>query len=364
MIFPTFEQVLLSLLVITRDVTKQSKDSYNTERAIRNLAKQFDLTSEEREMEFAGGKVFRDLVTSARDHLMGAKLLEGANRNFEITANGKSLLRKKVTVVDEKMLQEYPNYKIYLKAVVDYSKSNAQWYKENQIMTPTNKLIALKKFVNDYNFKSKTVTNISKPDVKSVQLNIRYSLEEEINRLHQEHNAKLKEDLLVKVKAMSPALFEELSVAVLAKLIFTEIKSSSSPELKNIAKAVGRSGDGGIDGIIIKNDKIRGETKYYVQAKRWNKTTIGEPEIRNFVGALVKQRAKVGIFITTSSYTKAAEEYATDLDKIELKLIDGDEFMQHMIDNEVGVQKLSKYELNAVDQEFFSSKSLQKATLF
>ena len=74
---PTFEQTLWSLLTFTRDVAKQTNESYNTEKAIRNLASHFGLTTEEREIEFEGGKVFRQLVTTARDHLMGSGLLEG-----------------------------------------------------------------------------------------------------------------------------------------------------------------------------------------------------------------------------------------------------------------------------------------------
>lgn len=361
--FPTFEQTLLALLTITRDVTKQTSDSYNTERAIRNLAKHFGLSTEVREMEFAGGsKIFRELVSTARDHLRGAKLIEGANRNFETTAAGRTLLRKKLNLIDEKMLLEYASYKAFLKEIAEDTKINIQWYKENKILTPQETLVKLKKTINEYNNKGKTVDSALKSSIKPLQLNLRYSLEEQINQLHQEHNEKLKTDLLAKVKTMHPAMFEELSVSVLSKLIYPEARPFTN--LKDFGKTLGRSGDGGIDGVITKKDTIRGETKYFVQCKRWKTNTIGEPQIRDFVGALVKQRAKVGIFITTTSFTKAAEDYVLDLDKFEVKLIDGNEFVHHMIENEVGVQRISNYRLKAIDQEFFSSKSKEIGTLF
>ena len=363
MAFPTFEQTLLSLLTFTRDVTKQGSESYNTERAIRNLASHFELTPEEREMEFIGGKVFRRLVQEARDHLMGARLIEGANRNFETTTAGRSLLRKKPTTIDEKMLQDCTGYKTFMKDLIEHGELHAEYYKENKILSDYDTLKQLKIVIQEYNTpKSKATKNSQKTDIKPLQLNIRYSLEEQITLLHQEHNTKLKEDLLAKVKTISPAMFEELAVLVVSKLIYPEPKSET--ELKKLTKTVGRSGDGGIDGIITKNDKIHGELKYYVQAKRWKGTTIGEPQIRDFVGALVKQNAKIGIFITTTSFTKAAEEYVSDLERFKIRLIDGNEFIQYMIDYEVGVQRLSSYRLKAIDQEFFTSQVVQKNTLF
>lgn len=375
--FPTFEQTLLTLLIYTRDVTKQNSDTYNTERAIRNLAKHFELTLEEREMEFTSGKMFRELITHARNHLRGARLIEGYNKAFEITPAGRLLLRKKPSIIDEKVLTEYTGYNAFLKELVADAKDNAKWYKDNNILNMQASLTLLKKSITDYNNKNsvKTVVKVSNKVAVGVavvskiskekpqQLSIGYSLEDQISRLHQEHTSQLKKELLEKVKLMTPPMFEELSVSVLSKLIYPEAKYNPSI-LKDFGKTLGKTGDGGIDGIITKKDGLGRETKYFVQSKRWKSTTVGEPQLRDFVGALVKQKAKVGIFITTSSFTKAAEEYASDLDKFELKLIDGNEFVQHMIENEVGVQRLSNYKLRAIDQEYFASKSALRLSLF
>jgi restriction system protein len=82
------------------------------------------------------------------------------------------------------------------------------------------------------------------------------------------------------------------------------------------------------------------------------------------VGSLVKQDAKFGIFITTSAFTKAAEIYVSDLNKYEVLLISGDEFVGHMIDFEIGIQSISTYQVNAIDYEFFDEKYIPKARIW
>jgi restriction system protein len=361
--FPNFEQILLALLIFTRDVTKETGESYNTEKAIRNLATHFGLTTEEKEILIPNNnsKVFRSLVSDARDHLRGANLIEGYNRNFGITTTGKALLRKKLVAIDEKMLHEYAGYKIFLKEQTAEAKLNAKWYKDHGFLTPQETLAASKKIVADYNNKSKKISQTSKDNGKPSELNLRYSLEEEIKKLHVEYNAKLKADILEKVTAMDPTMFEELSINVLSKLIYSDAKSSTN--LKEFGKTLGRTGDGGIDGLITKQDVIHGETKYFVQCKR-HKASIGAPQIRDFVGALAGQKAKFGIFVTTSYFTKAAEEFASDLEKFKIKLIDGNEFAELMIKKEVGTQRVASHYINAIDHEFFSSRIKSKTTLF
>lgn len=361
--FPTFEQTLLALLTITRDVIKETGEPYNTEKAIRNLATHFGLTNEEKEMLLPGktGKIFRNLVSDARDHLRGAKLISGANRNFLITTTGKALLRKKLTEIDEKMLQECMGYKNYLKEQAEEVKLNAKWYKENGFLTPQETLVAIKKGISEYNNKGKKANIITQNNEKPLQLNISYSIEDQIKQLHTEYNNKLKADILEKIAVMDPSMFEELSINVLSKLIYSDAKASTN--LKEFGKTLGRTGDGGIDGLITKQDIIHGETKYFVQCKRY-KASIGAEQIRNFVGALAGQKAKFGIFVTTSYFTKAAEEFVLDLEKFKIKLIDGNEFAELMIKKEVGTQRVVSHYINAIDHEFFSSRIKSKTTLF
>jgi restriction system protein len=119
---------------------------------------------------------------------------------------------------------------------------------------------------------------------------------------------------------------------------------------QDAGKAIGRTGDGGIDGII-KEDRL-GLDMIYIQAKRWD-STVGRPEIQRFVGALTGQKARKGVFIATSDFTDDAKDYAS---RIEMKvvLINGETLAQLMIDNGIGVSTTATYELKRIDLDYFS----------
>ena len=121
---------------------------------------------------------------------------------------------------------------------------------------------------------------------------------------------------------------------------------------KDAGQAIGRTKDEGIDGII-KEDRL-GLDVIYIQAKRWE-NTVSRPEIQKFAGALQGQRAKKGIFITTSSFSREAIEY---VGKIEAKiiLIDGNQLAQLMIDNNVGVSPVASYEVKKLDLDYFTDE--------
>jgi len=121
---------------------------------------------------------------------------------------------------------------------------------------------------------------------------------------------------------------------------------------KDAGEAIGRSGDGGIDGII-KEDKL-GLDAIYIQAKRWE-NTVGRPEIQKFVGALTGQRAKKGLFITTSNFSSDAEDYVSRIDA-KVVLIEGETLAQLMIENNVGVSTVNTYEVKKVDSDYFSEE--------
>ncbi len=116
------------------------------------------------------------------------------------------------------------------------------------------------------------------------------------------------------------------------------------------AEAVGRSGDGGIDGII--NEDRLGLDVVYVQAKRWEANT-GEPPIRDFVGALDGEGAQKGIFITTSNFNPSAEKFAERSSK-NVVLIDGQQLAKLMIEHNVGVSTKDTYVIKRVDSDYFA----------
>jgi restriction system protein len=121
---------------------------------------------------------------------------------------------------------------------------------------------------------------------------------------------------------------------------------------KDAGQAIGGSGDGGIDGII-KEDRLGLDT-VYIQAKRWE-GTVGRPEIQKFVGALAGQKARRGVFITTSDFSDAARQYAWSIDS-KIVLIDGQTLGQLMIDFNIGVATVAAYELKRVDTDYFSGE--------
>jgi restriction system protein len=122
----------------------------------------------------------------------------------------------------------------------------------------------------------------------------------------------LEGELLDQVKGASPSFFERLVVELLVRMGY-------GGTLRDAGQAVGKSGDGGIDGII-KEDRL-GLDVIYIQAKRWD-STVGRPEIQKFAGALQGHRARKGVFMTTSSFCADAIEFASRIDS-KIVLIDG-----------------------------------------
>jgi restriction system protein len=151
-------------------------------------------------------------------------------------------------------------------------------------------------------------------------------------------------ELLDRVRRASPAFFEQLVVDLLVAMGYGGSHDDA-------AAVIGRSGDAGIDGII-KEDKL-GLESIYVQAKRWKEgSTVGRPDIQQFAGALQGRRARKGVFITTSSFTRDAREYADAL-QTTIVLVDGQQLVELMLDHGVGVSEQEAVKLFKVDEDFF-----------
>lgn len=153
---------------------------------------------------------------------------------------------------------------------------------------------------------------------------------------------RLELELLDQVKSASPAFFERLVVQLLVAMGY-------GGSLDDAGRAIGKSGDGGIDGII-KEDRL-GLDAIYIQAKRWE-GTVGRPDIQQFAGALQGQRAVKGVFITTSTYSRDARDYVKSINT-KIILIDGTELTGLMVDYGVGVSRVGVYELKRIDSDFF-----------
>jgi len=144
----------------------------------------------------------------------------------------------------------------------------------------------------------------------------------------------------------SPAFFERLVVELLVNMGYGGSR-------KDAARAVGQSGDEGIDGIIDE-DRLGLDT-IYIQAKRWKLDQgVGRPEIQKFVGALAGKRAKKGIFITTSKFSGDALKYVNEIDA-KVILIDGKRLAEFMIDYNVGVAEVTTYQIKKIDSDYFEN---------
>lgn len=284
------------------------KQEHSLRETIVFFASQFKLNDDERKELLPSGQqpIFVNRVGWARTYLKKAGLLESTRRAFfKITERGLEVLKQNPKEINVKFLKQYPEFIEF-----QTSKKDVDSDLENQF---------------------------DKFEEKTPQESLEYG--------YQRIKRGLAKELLDLIKSCSPNFFERIVVELLLKMGY-------GGSMKDAGKAIGQSGDGGIDGII-KEDKL-GLDVLYIQAKRWE-GTVGRPEIHKFVGALQGQRAKKGIFITTSNFSKDAIEYVQKIDT-KIVLIDGEELAQLMIENDIGVSKIASYELKKIDSDFFEEE--------
>lgn len=170
--------------------------------------------------------------------------------------------------------------------------------------------------------------------------------EERIGRTIRTAHEDLAAELIETIKQCDPAFFEKLVVKLLLKMGYGGSRQEAG-------RAVGQSGDGGIDGII--NEDRLGLDAIYLQAKRWE-GAVGEGPIRDFKGALDAKGAQKGVFITTSSFTPAAIAAARNSRSYKIVLIDGARLAELMIEHDLGVSVAASYQLKRLDSDFFSEE--------
>lgn len=302
MAIPDFQTVMLPVLRLAGD-----QQEHSSRRTIDDLAGFFSLSDAERKELLPNGRqaTFDNRVGWAVTYLKKAGLLQPTRRShFRITSRGLEVLREEPTRVDMKFLEKYPEF-------VD--------------------------------FRSRRSRGDEPPDQEQQREQEPVTPEEAIETAHQQLQTDLADELLQQIMSCSPAFFERLVVDLLLRMGYGGTR-------KDAGQAIGRSGDGGIDGII-KEDRL-GLDVIYIQAKRWE-GSVGRPEIQKFVGALQGQRAKRGIFITTSSFTQEATEYASRIEN-KVVLIDGSTLASLMIDSNVGVAPVATYEIRRVDSDYFT----------
>jgi len=278
---PDYQRIMLPLLTVLAD-----KKEHRTKEVIETLGKKFNLSDDEKSKLLDGGQpVVNNRVGWARTYLKKAGLLDNPKRGYlYITERGTEVLVNDPQSINVKYLKQFPEFMEF-----------------HSPLTPLDN--------------KDTVTVFSDETVRTP--------EEIIDSAYEEIRKSLASELLTKVVTMSPVFFEKLVVELLVKMGY-------GGSIKDAGKAIGKTGDEGIDGTI-KEDKL-GLDIIYIQAKRWQPgNTVGRAELQKFVGGLAGQGAKKGIFITTSSFTKDALGYAPK-NETKIVLIDGSELTRHMID--------------------------------
>ncbi len=300
---PDYQSLMLPLLRLVSD-----KQEYKYRDLIEKLAIEFQLSDEERKEPLASGNqaIFDNRVGWAKTYLKKAGLIDAPKRaTFVITELGLQTLKENPDRIDAKYLRKFPAFLEFVHAGKTESEGEGEAIsQEITAQTP----------------------------------------EENLDKAYQRIRKSLADELLAKVIDLSPAFFERLVIELLVKMGY-------GGSIKDAGKAIGKSGDEGIDGTI-KEDRL-GLDIIYVQAKRWKTgNVVGRPEIHKFVGALAGQGAKKGIFITTSSFTKEALDY-TPKNETKIVLIDGERLAQHMIDFNIGCTIQQTYELKKIDSDYF-----------
>jgi len=276
--------------------------------AVQKLAQDFKLSEEEINEFLPSGQqpVFINRLGWARTYLKKAGLLSSPRRGyFQITPRGRTVLQEGPREINVKYLERFPEFLEFKAARKDTAEEDNG---QEELETP--------------------------PEQTPHE-----ALETAYERLRSE----LAVEILQTVRASHPTLFESIVVELLVKMGYGGSR-------KDAGKAIGRTGDEGIDGII-KEDHL-GLDNIYIQAKRWN-GTIGRPDIQKFAGALQGQRARKGIFITTSEFSKDAHEYVSRIDS-KIVLIDGKMLSRLMIDFGVGVAPVATYEVKKIDSDYFA----------
>ena len=305
MAVPDYQSVMLPLLRFAGE----KNDETSTGEAVEVLAKEFGLTDEDLKEMLPSGiqSTFVNRVGWASTYMKKAGLLEATRRGYyRITPRGQEVLKKQPKTINVKLLKQYPEFLEFQQL-----KGTRSGERESS---------------------SRATLDVTTATPSE-------ALETAYENLRDE----LADELLARLRKLSPSFFERVVVELLVKMGYGGSRADAG-------KAIGKTGDGGIDGII-KEDKL-GLDVVYIQAKRWENNPVGRPDVMQFAGALQAQKANKGIFITTSRFTDDARSYVSQIGS-KIVLIDGEQLTSLMIEHDVGVSTVSLYPVKKIDADYF-----------
>lgn len=300
-VIPSYQAFMYPLLKLLGDGKEHS-----LQEAYEHLARVFKLSEAEKKEKLPSGQlVYKNRISWARTYLNKAGLIKNVRRGiFAITPKGMEVLRDpKIQNIDTNFLMQFDEFKQFR------NKRNSVKEEDSSV---EEELTPLELLEQSYNIIKQQTVN----------------------------------ELLEKVKNCSSEFFEKLVVELIVAMGY-------GGSIQEAGKAIGKSGDEGIDGVI--KEDVLGLDIIYVQAKRWD-NPVGRPEIQKFAGSLEGQRAKKGIFITTSDFTDGAKEYVSRIEK-KIILINGQELAEYMFKFNIGVSKAGEYILKKIDMDYFDESN-------
>jgi restriction system protein len=301
---PDYQSLMLPILKLA------AQGEFSVPMAAVEIAKSDGLTAAEAEEMLPSGKqrLLHNRIHWAKFYLTKAGLLESPKRGrFTVTEMGKQLLNKPPAVLNTKYLLTLPAFK--------------EFYGKSEAMQPEG--------------------DSGAPEPPAA------TPEEIISDAEKAFNAALRDDLLSRILQNSPQFFEQLIVELLVAMGYGGSRL-------NAAEQLGKSGDGGVDGVI--NEDALGLDRVYVQAKRYAPgSSVGRPEVQAFTGSLVGLGATKGVFVTTSSFSAQASEFASRVPQ-RIILIDGKRLTELMVTYNVGVRTNRVVEFKRLDEDFFTEE--------
>lgn len=298
---PDFQTVMLPVIQCLQNGTVIHAKEIRSQ-----IALVFNLTDEERQELLPSGKqtVINNRIGWAITYMKKAGLIKPAGKaQYQITELGKNILASQPQRIDVKFLKQFESFKTFHQS------------------KPTDKP--------EDNEPAKPLLDAETPD-------------DILNQAYQVINKNLAEELIENIKSLTLAAFEQLVIELMVAMGYGGARNDATLQTP-------LSNDNGIDGII--NEDKLGLDTIYLQAKKWE-DTVHRPEIDKFIGALTRQGARKGVFITTSEFSQGAKDAARGLN-ISVVLIDGKTLAKLMIEYDLGVSIQETYHVKTMGSDYF-----------
>lgn len=310
---PDYQSLMLPVLRVAGEGEISARE------AVERLADEYGLSQEERDQPMPSGgsqTLFGNRVHWAITYLVHAGILTRPRRgHFAVTDRGRQVLAEGIDRIDNEFLKRFPEF--------------SQWINQTQRGRRKDK---------------PAITHVGSMSSRSEEAQTPYErIESDVRSLE----LGLQSDLLDRLLEASPVFFENVVVDLLVAMGYGGSREEA-------ARRIGRSGDGGVDGVI--DEDPLGLDIIYVQAKRYHPDNkVSRPAIQGFAGSLDGFGANKGVFVTTSSFTREAVEFAERVSR-RIILIDGEELARLMSRYGVGIRVSANYEIKRIDEDYFSAE--------